>query len=85
MPHIIFHKHIFNLPCPGIFAYVILKNGVAVSDKEVVDGLKELVKKKIAAFAVPTAFLVCVVENNIISSVLQNLPAMYVEYSDSYC
>ncbi len=70
-------------PCPGIFAYVILKNGVAVSDKEVVDGLKELVKKRIAAFAVPTAFLVGVVEN--ISSVLQNVPAMYGEHSDSYC
>ncbi len=52
---------------------MILKNGVAVSDKEVVDGLKELVKKKIAAFAVPTAFLVCVVEK--LSSVLQNVPA----------
>ena len=40
-------------------AFVILKAGVKVDDKEIIVALKELVKKKIAAFAVPTAFLVC--------------------------
>ena len=37
---------------------MILKNGVNESEGEVIEGLKELVKKKIAAFAVPNAFLV---------------------------
>ena len=42
-------------------AFVILKAGIEAEDKDVVDSLKELVRKKIAAFAIPTAFLVCVV------------------------
>ncbi len=41
-----------------MFAYVILKNGVSDKEQDIIVGLKELVKKKIAAFAVPTAFLV---------------------------
>ena len=42
-------------------AFVILKTGIEAEDKDIVDSLKELVRKKIAAFAIPTAFLVCVV------------------------
>ena len=42
----------------GVYAFVILKNGVADKEEEVVEGLKDLVKRKIAAFAVPNAFLV---------------------------
>lgn len=41
-----------------MYAFVILKNGVNEKEEEVIEGLKELVKKKIAAFAVPNAFLV---------------------------
>ena len=37
---------------------MILKNGVKVVEEEVITGLKELVKKKIASFAVPNGFLV---------------------------
>ena len=37
---------------------MILKDGVKDKEEEVVEGLKEIVKKKIAAFAVPNAFLV---------------------------
>lgn len=51
-------KLFISLVSTGVFAYVILKNGVSVTEKEIIEGLKELVKKKIAAFAVPTAFLV---------------------------
>ena len=56
---------VYNIIAPllclmiGVMAFVILKTGVQVDDKQMVDALKELVKKKIAAFAVPTAFLVC--------------------------
>lgn len=39
-------------------AFIILKTGVEIGNKEIVDSLKELVKKKIARFAIPTAFLV---------------------------
>ncbi|XP_064403228.1 acetyl-coenzyme A synthetase 2-like, mitochondrial [Halichondria panicea] len=42
----------------GIMAFVILKSDVEIKDKDIVGSLKELVKKKIAAFAIPTAFLV---------------------------
>ena len=42
----------------GVYAFVILKSWVNDSHTEIVEGLKELVKKKIAAFAIPTAFLV---------------------------
>jgi len=42
----------------GVYTFVILKNGVKVVEEEVITGLKELVKKKIAAFAVPNNFLV---------------------------
>lgn len=42
----------------GVMAFVILKAGVEIEDRDIIDTLKDLVKKKIAAFAVPTAFLV---------------------------
>ena len=51
------HTHFISL-CVGVYGFVILKNGVNESEGEVIEGLKELVKKKIAAFAVPNAFLV---------------------------
>ena len=48
--------------CPiltGVYAFVILKDGVENTVEEsVVKALKDLVKKKIAAFAIPNAFLV---------------------------
>ena len=51
--------HVHCVFCAGVMAFVILKAGVKVGDKVIIEALKELVKKKIAAFAVPTAFLVC--------------------------
>ena len=45
--------------CAGVIAFLILKDGVVVEDEEIVKSLKDLVRKKIAAFAVPTAFVVC--------------------------
>ena len=47
---------LFNV---GVFAFVILKNEIEADEKDIVQGLKDLVKKKIASFAVPNAFLVC--------------------------
>ncbi len=46
--------------CAGIMAFVILKSDVKIKDEDIVGSLKELVKKKIAAFAIPTAFLVSI-------------------------
>lgn len=51
-------KVILISPSIGVYTFVILKNGVKVVEEEVITGLKELVKKKIAAFAVPNSFLV---------------------------
>ena len=42
----------------GIFAFIILKNGVTDDDKVIFEGLEKLVRKMIAAFAVPNVFLV---------------------------
>ena len=42
----------------GVFAFVILKNGVTDADKAIFDDLEKLIRKMIAAFAVPSAFLV---------------------------
>ena len=44
--------------CAGVIAFLILKDGVVAEDEEIVKSLKDLVRKKIAAFAVPTAFVV---------------------------
>lgn len=41
-----------------MIAFLILRDGVLADDQEIVTSLKELVKKKIAAFAIPTAFVV---------------------------
>jgi acyl-coenzyme A synthetase/AMP-(fatty) acid ligase len=45
--------------CTGVIAFLILKDGVVVEQEEIVQSLKDLVRKKIAAFAIPTAFVVC--------------------------
>ena len=42
----------------GVFAFVILKNGVTDDDKAIFEDLEKLIRKTIAAFAVPSAFLV---------------------------
>ena len=42
----------------GMFAFVILKNGVTDDDKVIFEALQKLVRKMIAAFAVPNTFLV---------------------------
>ena len=42
----------------GVFAFVILKNGVTDDDKAIFEDLEKLIRKMIAAFAVPSAFLV---------------------------
>ena len=41
-----------------MFAFVILKNGVTDDDKVIFEALQKLVRKMIAAFAVPNTFLV---------------------------
>ena len=43
----------------GVIAFVMLKEGVAVEEEVIFSALKDLVKSKIAAFAIPNAFLVC--------------------------
>ena len=45
-------------PYTGIFAFVIEKDGVTDSEEEVVQHLKQLIRKQIGGFAVPEAFLV---------------------------
>ena len=42
----------------GVFAFLILKNGVTDDDKVIFEALEKLVRKMIAAFAVPNVFLV---------------------------
>ena len=43
----------------GVYAFVILKDGLEdTAEESIVKTLKELVKKKIATFAIPNAFLV---------------------------
>ena len=49
---------IFTPFCTGVIAFLILKNGVDAKQEEIVQSLKDLVRKKIAAFAIPTAFVV---------------------------
>jgi len=42
----------------GVFAFLILKNGVTDDEKIIFEDLEKLVRKWIAAFAVPNVFLV---------------------------
>ena len=42
----------------GIYAFVILKDGVTDSDEEMAQSLKKLVRKKIGSFAVPQLVMV---------------------------
>ena len=50
----------------GIYAFVIEKDGVADSEEEVIQHLKQLIRKQIGGFAVPEAFLVRGYHNYII-------------------
>lgn len=43
----------------GIYAFVILKDGVTDSEEEMAQSLKKLVRKKIGSFAVPQLVMVC--------------------------
>ena len=45
-------------PPAGVYAFVILKDGVTDSELEVTNGLQQLVRTHIGGFAVPEAFLV---------------------------
>ena len=46
----------------AVIAFVMLKEGQKVeSEEDIEDGLKELVKNKIASFAVPNMFLVGII------------------------
>lgn len=51
--------HNTHLYLPGIYAFVILKDNVEASIESIAEDLKNVVKKKIAAFALPNEFLVC--------------------------
>ncbi|KAL5463395.1 hypothetical protein EMCRGX_G032288 [Ephydatia muelleri] len=42
----------------GVYAYIILKDGVTVSDEHIIENLKKIVKAQIGSFAIPQAFLV---------------------------
>ena len=42
----------------GIYGYVILKDGVCESDKEVIKGLRNIVRMQIGGFAVPEILMV---------------------------
>ena len=53
--------YVFFLKSSGIYAFVILKDGVSDSDEEMAKSLKQLVKKKIGSFAVPQLVMVCTV------------------------
>ena len=47
-----------TLTSSGIYAFVILKDGVTDSDEEMAQSLKKLVRKKIGSFAVPQLVMV---------------------------
>ena len=47
-----------TLTFSGIYAFVILKDGVTDSDEEMAQSLKKLVRKKIGSFAVPQLVMV---------------------------
>ena len=49
----------FTIPA-GVFAFLILKDGVDDAEKIIFEDLEKLVRKWIAAFAVPNIFLVSV-------------------------
>ena len=53
-------------PHTGIYAFVIEKDGVTDSEEEVIQHLKQLVRKQIGGFAVPESFLVRSRHNNIV-------------------
>ena len=44
----------------GIYAFVILKDGVTDKEENITTDLKQLVKKQIGSFAVPQEFLVSI-------------------------
>ena len=45
----------------GIYAFVILKDGIMANVGSIAEDLKDIVKKKIAAFALPNQFLVIII------------------------
>ena len=49
--------HLYSLA--GVFAFVILKDGVTDSEEAIKEDLKKLIKIQIGSFAVPQGFLVC--------------------------
>jgi len=51
-------QHLLILTPSGIYAFVILKDGVTDSDEEMAQSLKKLVRKKIGSFAVPQLVMV---------------------------
>lgn len=53
-------EHLCVLTGAGIYAFVILKDDVVASVETIAEDLKALVKKKIAAFAMPNQFLVSI-------------------------
>ncbi len=81
--HAYTHNHIDGIAsivvCAGIMAFVILKSDVEIKDEDIVGSLKELVKKKIAAFAIPTAFLVS------ITICIHYIHCMYVSLKNLVC
>ena len=47
-----------HLSIAGVIAFIILRDGVDTKEEDIIASLKDLVRKKIAAFAIPTAFVV---------------------------
>ena len=48
----------------GIYAYITLKERVSLSDEEIENDLRQMVKEKIAAYAVPEMMQVTVLKHN---------------------
>lgn len=48
-----------SLPCTsGVYAFVILKDGVTDPEEEIIRDLQQLVRTQIGGFAIPQSFLV---------------------------
>ena len=63
------------------YVFVIEKDGVADSEEEVIQHLKQLIRKQIGGFAVPEAFLVNGYHNYIYCTYIIAHCTIYIIYS----
>lgn len=57
---------------PGVYAYIILKEGVKEAEDDIIKELKDRVRQAIAAYAVPDKIQVRWIQNNCLGSLCNN-------------